>query len=122
MPTTGHTLALHAGLRAKSSKLKASSNQFSIGPGFEEQFLPSFFQPKFSDWNIKSAKPLCSDESRHHYRAGSSRVNLRCLRFEHFLALHSDAATAAGAARRLHEGDFLEPLSSRCGLVPNRRR
>src|ERR1700675_3634168 len=47
MPTTGHTLAPHARLRAKSSKLKASSNQFSIGPGSEEQFLPSFFNPKF---------------------------------------------------------------------------
>src|SRR6266446_4093839 len=36
MPTTGHTLAPHARLRAKSSKLKASSNQFLTGPGSKE--------------------------------------------------------------------------------------
>ena len=36
MPITGHTLAPHARLRAKSSKLKASSNQFLTGPGSKE--------------------------------------------------------------------------------------
>src|SRR5258705_141770 len=36
MPTTGHTLAPLAMLRAKSSKLKACSNQFSTEPGSKE--------------------------------------------------------------------------------------
>src|SRR5258707_2224772 len=36
MPTTGHTLAPLAMLRANSSKLKACSNQFSTEPGSKE--------------------------------------------------------------------------------------
>src|SRR5437762_3421097 len=47
MPTTGHTLAPHARLLAKSSKLKASSNQFLTGPGSKEQFPLRFPAPKF---------------------------------------------------------------------------
>ena len=47
MPTIGHTLAPHARLLAKSSKLKASSNQFLTGPESKEQFPLRFPAPKF---------------------------------------------------------------------------
>src|SRR4029077_12253641 len=51
-----------------------------------------------------------------------SRTRFCRLRFEHLLALHSDATATAGTAWRLQQGAFPEPLSSRRRLVPNSRR
>src|SRR5437867_9615602 len=74
------------------------------------------------DWNLQLIQPPCPDENCHHYSPRSSRINLPCLRPEYLLALYSDAATAAGASRRLHKSAVPEPLPSRRRRIPNRRR
>src|SRR5206468_3225437 len=77
---------------------------------------------KLRYWISLSIKPRSFNENRYHYRPRSSRTDLRCIRFEYLLALHSHAATVAGAGWRLHQGPFPEPLPSRCRRIPNRRR
>src|SRR5437773_3472724 len=76
---------------------------------------------KLRPWNLRSIKSPYSDEHRYYYRPRSSRTDLRCIRFEYLLALHSDAPTVARAGWRLHQGPFPEPLPSRCRRIPNRR-
>src|ERR1044071_1931735 len=83
---------------------------------------PSLLTAKLRHWNLPPIKPPCPNENLYHYCPSSTRVDLRCIRFEYLLALHSDAATVARTGWRLHEGPFPEPLSSRCGRIPNRRR
>ena len=61
---------------------------------------------KLRDWNSGSIEPPSLHENRYRYCSRSSRAHFRRLRFEHLLALYSDATSAARLV-----GDFTKALS-----------